>query len=103
MGRTANTSDPCTSREGIPKERWPNAISAWFVVSLVLEGKHRGMKLGKKSYAYHCKSCEGWHLSSCRNSKDRKRHKRGLQELARRLGATKSSQSAGKNKRNEEE
>lgn len=95
--------DPCTSREGQPKERWPNAEAAWFVVWLVSEGRHRSMKRGRKAYAYLCRKCDGYHLSSCRNHEDRKRHKRGLEELHLRLGKKKNPHVAKKNLRVDEE
>ena len=95
--------DPCTSRDGKPKERWPNAESAWFVVELVAAGKHRNMKRGKKAYAYLCRKCDGYHLASCRNHADRKRHKRGLEELHRRLAKKKNPHVAKNNLHDEEE
>lgn len=101
MGRAANTeeNDPCRSSNGVLKQRWPNAISAWYVAELALLGKHERMQIGKELYAYLCPSCGGWHLASCRNRKDRKRHREGIKELRCRL--TKIPQRAGKNKGHE--
>lgn len=100
MGRAANTiedNNPCLSADGVRKERWPNALAAWYVVELCLLGKHGRLTAGKKLYAYHCPKpeCDGWHLASCRNREDRKRHRRGLEELRSRM---KTSQRAGKKK-----
>lgn len=105
MDLETNTNDPCTSRDGTPKERWPSAVTAWFVVALCFDGAHGRSKPGKKMYAYHCSNpkCDGWHLASCRNHEDRKRHRRGLEELQRRFPNTKISQRAGKNLRVEED
>lgn len=96
-------NDPCTSRSGKPKERWPNAEAAWFVVELVAAGKHRTRGRRGKMYAYLCPKCDGWHLAKCRNAKDRKRHRRGIEELHRRLEKKKKPQLARKKLRNEEE
>lgn len=99
MGRAANTieeDDPCVSHDGVRKQRWPNATAAWYVAELVLLGRHGQAHRGKKLYAYLCPKCDGWHLASCRNREDRKRHRRGLEELQRRM---KISQRAGKKNR----
>lgn len=93
MGRTAN-NDPCRSRDGKLKERWPNSTAAWFVVLLCSTGDHGLKGHPKKLIAYHCSGCEGWHLATCRNAQDRKKHRKGLEELQRRL--TKITQRAGK-------
>lgn len=70
--------DPCRSRDGVLKERWPSWEAAWYVVELCLLGQHGRDRRPTKMYAYSCKSCFGYHLASCKNAKDRREHDFGM-------------------------
>lgn len=75
--------DPCTSRAGLPKQRWPNEKAACYVVELVALGLYRrtGARRNpkkKKLYPYLCPKCEGYHVARCRTAADLERHEAAL-------------------------
>lgn len=73
--------DPCTSKRGNKKERWPNETAAWFVVELVARGEHRAKGKPAKMYPYLCPKCHGWHLASCRTVEQVAKHEAGLASI----------------------
>lgn len=73
--------NPCTTRRGKQKERWPNEQAAWFVVELASLGMHGARGRIVQLYPYRCPRCAGWHLASCRTWQDRRRHESGVADL----------------------
>lgn len=78
----ALANNPCTSREGKPKRRWATLDAALYVIDLWARGlnPHHPEDRAKacKYYAYRCPGCRGWHLSRCKNSRQRNLHKNAL-------------------------
>ncbi len=82
--------DPCTSRAGKLKQRWPSMSTAVFVVD------QRAAKR-KKQYAYECPKCSGFHLTAVRNEHGYREHRRQMQLAAeqRNLGKCDKTRPAG--------
>lgn len=81
--------NPCTSADGILKQRWPNPTAAWFVAELATRGKGRHAGKSASLYAYCCPKCDGYHLSTCRTKEHYRRHHEGVQQLKTSLAAGK--------------
>lgn len=80
--------DPCTSKRGRQKKRWPNEDAAWFVVDLAKRGLYEVAKRQRlRLYPYHCPKCGGWHTASAgKDPVKLKRHREGLAAWRERQG-----------------
>ncbi len=74
-------NNPCTSKLGKQKERWPSERTAWFVAELVSMGLHRKHGRRGKMYPYRCPKCAGYHLTTCRTAEHHRAHAAGIAQL----------------------